>query len=345
MEMVSSRVSLATSSRKSGRPRIAGPSRDALLVRLAARPEIAAAILLVAMSAFLLVATPTFATHENLIWVCYSFAVIGIATIGMLLVFAAGDIDFSIGAEIGLAAVIAGRIIFIHPHTPDAVVFAATIAIGLMFGLVNGLIVAKLKFNPFIATLATGYVGRGLIIIVSENRNLSGFSGNLIALGEGKVFGIPVLVLIFAVVAVGWSWVLAKTVFGRQLFAVGGNASAARLSGVPVDRIRIIAFVCCGGMGGLAGFLLVCRLGVAEQSIGVGYEMDAIAAAVIGGVSIFGGTGSVIGVVIGTAAMAVIRNGLVLMQIGAMWQLLATGSVIVIAIAIDGIRRKIRPLS
>ena len=105
-----------------------------------------------------------------------------------------------------------------------------------------------------------------------------------------------------------------------------------------------MAFVFCGGMAGLAGFLLVCRLGVAEQSIGVGYEMDAIAAAVIGGVSIFGGTGSVIGVVIGTAAMAVIRNGLVLMQIGAMWQLLATGIVIVIAIAIDGVRRKLRPL-
>lgn len=321
-----------------------GPSRDALLVRLAARPEVAAGILLVVMSSFLLVATPTFATHENLIWVCYSFSVIGIATVGMLLVFAAGDIDFSIGAEIGLAAVIAGRLVFYHPDTPDVAIFAATIATGLAFGFVNGLIVAKLQFNPFIATLATGFIGRGLIILVSENRNLSGFSANLIALGEGKVFGIPILVLIFAVVALAWSWVLTKTVFGRQLFAVGGNASAARLSGVPVDRIRILAFVFCGGMAGLAGFLLVCRLGVAEQSIGVGYEMDAIAAAVIGGVSIFGGTGSVIGVVIGTAAMAVIRNGLVLMQIGAMWQLLATGSVIVIAIAIDGVRRKVRPL-
>jgi ribose transport system permease protein len=323
---------------------VVGPSRDAFLVRLAARPEIAAAILLAAMSVFLLVATPTFATRENLIWVCYSFSVIGIATIGMLLVFAAGDIDFSIGAEIGLAAVIAGRIVFYHPGTPDVAIFAAMIATGLAFGFVNGLIVAKLKFNPFIATLATGYIGRGLIIIVSENRNLSGFSANLIALGEGKILGIPILVLVFALVAMAWSWVLTKTVFGRQLFAVGGNASAARLSGVPVDRTRILAFVFCGGMAGLAGFLLVCRLGVAEQSIGVGYEMDAIAAAVIGGVSIFGGTGSVIGVVIGTAAMAVIRNGLVLMQIGAMWQLLATGAVIVIAIAIDGVRRKLRPL-
>lgn len=340
---MSPRATSANSAQQGGN-HITGPSRDAFLVRLAARPEIAAAILLLAMSAFLLIATPTFATYENLVWVFYSFSVIGIATIGMLLVFAPGDIDFSIGAVIGLAAVVAGRIVFYHPETPDIAIFAATIATGLVFGLANGLIVAKLHFNPFIATLATGYVGRGLIIIVSDNRNLSGFSDNLLALGDGKFLGIPILVLIFAVVAIAWGWVLSKTVFGRQLFAIGGNASAARLSGVPVDRIRIIAFVCCGGMAGLAGFLLVCRLGVAEQSIGIGYEMDAIAAAVIGGVSIFGGTGSVIGVVIGTAAMAVIRNGLVLMQIGAMWQLLATGIVIVIAIAIDGVRRKVRPI-
>ena len=131
------RISPASSAAQSGR-RVVGPSRDAFLVRLAARPEIAAAILLAVMSAFLFVATPTFATHENLIWVCYSFSVIGIATIGMLLVFAAGDIDFSIGAEIGLAAVIAGRIVFYHPGTPDVVVFAAMIATGLAFGLVNG---------------------------------------------------------------------------------------------------------------------------------------------------------------------------------------------------------------
>lgn len=301
-----------------------------------------ATILLVAMVAFLLAATPTFATQENILWVCYSFSVIGIATIGMLLVFLMADIDFSIGSEIGLAAVIAGRIVFYDPETPDLVVFGAAVGSGLAFGLVNGLIVAKLKFNPFIATLATSFIGRGLVMLVSENRNLSGFSERLIHLGDGKLFGIPNLVLIFAAVAIVWNWILVKTVFGKYLFAIGANPLAARLSGVPVDRIRITAFVLCGGMGGLAGFLLACRLGVAEQSIGVGYEMDSIAAAVVGGVSIFGGAGSVVGVVIGTAAMAVIRNGLVLLQIGANWQLLLTGTVIVVAVAIDGVRRRIR---
>jgi ribose transport system permease protein len=330
----------ATLSEPSGRRSFS--ARDPLLVRLAARPEIAAAILLGAMSVTLLVATPTFASQENLIWICYSFSVIAIATIGLLLVFAAGDIDFSIGAEIGLAAVIAGRIAYFHPGTPDVVIFLAALASGLGFGLVNGVLVAKLKFNPFIATLATGYIGRGLIIIVSESRNLSGLSQSLIHLGEGRLFGIPNLVLIFVALAIVWNWVLRKTVFGRYLFAIGGNPAAALLAGVPVDRYRILAFVCCGGMASIAGFLLVCRLGVADQSIGIGYEMDAIAAAVIGGVSIFGGAGTVLGVVIGTAAMAVIRNGLILLQIGAMWQLLATGVVIVIAISIDGVRRMVR---
>lgn len=326
----------------SGRPERTFTAHDPLLLRLAARSEIAATILLACISVVLLVSTPTFATQDNLIWICYSSSVIAVATLGLLLVFAAGDIDFSIGAEIGLAAVVAGRIAYFHPGTPDILLFAAALASGLCFGLVNGLLVGKLKFNAFIATLATGYVGRGLIIIVSESRNLGGLSASLINLGSGKLLGIPNLVLVFAALALFWAWILRKTVFGRCLLAIGGNPSAALLAGIPVDRYRIIAFVSCGGMASIAGFLLVCRLGVADQSIGIGYEMDAIAAAVIGGVSIFGGAGTVLGVVIGTAAMAVIRNGLILLQIGAMWQLLATGVVIVIAISIDGVRRMVR---
>jgi ribose transport system permease protein len=312
------------------------------MVRLASRPELVAAILLVTVTAALLVATPTFATEDNLLWVCYSFSIIGIATIGMLLVFAAADIDFAIGSEIGLAAVVAGRIVFFNPGAAGWVVFAAAIGSGLAFGLINGLIVAKLKFNPFIATLATSFIGRGVVMVLSENRNLGGFSQSLLFLGEGKVFGLPNLLIIFAVLAVFWHVILTRTVFGRQLFAIGGNVNAAYLSGVCVDWLRIEAYVLCGGLGGLAGFLLACRLGVAEQSLGIGYEMDSIAAAVIGGVSIFGGAGSVVGVVIGTAAMAVIRNGLVLLQIGSSWQTLLTGGVIVIAVAIDGVRRRIR---
>jgi ribose/xylose/arabinose/galactoside ABC-type transport system permease subunit len=317
-------------------------NRDSIYSRLAVRPEIAAVLLLTFMGAFLSLATTTFATPENLLWVAYSFSVIGIAAIGMLLVLAAADIDLSIGSQIGLAAIIAGRIVFHHPDTPDIIVFSAAVGSGMAFGLVNGILVTKFQFNPFIATLATGYIGRGLIVIASESRNLSGFSRNLAFLGQGKIFGVPVLVFIFLFVAILWSWVLGKTIFGKYLFAVGGNASASRLSGVPVDAVRMSAFVLCGAMGGLAGFLLACRLGVAEQTIGTGYEMEAVAGAVIGGVSIFGGTGSVIGVVIGSAAMAVIRNGLVLLQISAMWQMLATGSIILVAVAVDGIRRQVR---
>ncbi len=267
---------------------------DPLLLRLASRSEIVATILLLVMSGCLLAATPTFATQENLLWVCYSFSVIAIASTGMLLVFLAGDIDFAIGSEIGLAAIVAGRIVFFHPGTPDLVVAMAAIGSGLAFGLVNGFIVAKLKFNPFISTLATSFIGRGLIMVISENRNLSGFSDRLLFVGEGALFGIPNLVLIFAGLAVVFQWVLAKTVFGKRLFAIGGNPSAAFLAGVPVDRIRMLAYVICGGLGGFAGLLLACRLGVAEQSLGVGYVMDAIAGSVVGGVSIFGGAGSVV---------------------------------------------------
>jgi ribose transport system permease protein len=325
-----------------GKLKAAVAIHDSFGLRLASRPEIIGAILLLTVSAALLVTTPTFATQENLLWVCYSFSIIGIATIGMLLVFAAADIDFAIGSEIGLAAVIAGKIAFFNPGISGWVVFAAAIGSGLGFGLINGLTVAKLKFNPFIATLATSFIGRGAVMVLSENRNLSGFSPSLLFIGEGSTFGLPNLLIIFVALGVFWHLVLNGTVFGRQLFAIGGNANAAYLSGVPVDRVRILAYVLCGGLGGLAGFLLACRLGVAEQSLGIGYEMDSIAGAVIGGVSIFGGAGSVIGVAIGSAAMALIRNGLVLLQIGSSWQTLLTGGVIVIAVAIDGVRRRMR---
>ena len=206
---------------------------DPLLLRLASRPELVGAILLVTVTTALLLATPTFATEENLLWVCYSFSVIGIATLGMLLVFAPADIDFAIGSEIGLAAIIAGRIVFFHPGTTGWLVFAAAVGSGLGFGLVNGLIVAKLKFNPFIAMLATSFIGRGVVMVLSENRNLSGFSPDLLFLGEGKTFGLPNLLIIFAALAVFWHVFLGRTVFGRQLYAIGGNPNAAYLSGAP----------------------------------------------------------------------------------------------------------------
>lgn len=312
----------------------------AVLWALVTRPESTAVMLLILLAAFLGLRTNSFLTYENIVWVAHSFAFVAIAGMGILLVISSGNIDLSVGAQMGLAAEVAGWIVYHRPGTPDAFVFLAAIGSGMAFGLVNSVLVVKAKLNPFIATLATGYIGRGMVVIVSENRTFQGFSPTLLHMGQGSVLGLPILVWIMLSLTVFWSFILTQTAYGRYLFAVGGNESTARLSGVPVTRIRMSAYILSGMMGALAGFLLVCRLGVAQQSLGSGYEMDIIAGAIIGGVSMAGGIGTIPGVVIGAGVMAVLRNGLVLLKIGAMWQQLVTGLVVVMAVVFDRMRAR-----
>jgi ribose/xylose/arabinose/galactoside ABC-type transport system permease subunit len=306
--------------------------------RFETRPEFAAAMILSVLIVFMAFATRTFLTTANIVWVALSFSTVAIAALGMLLVIASGSIDLSVGSQMGLSAVVAGWFVYVHPGTPDLVVFAAAAGSGIAFGLVNGLLVAKWGLNAFIATLGTGYIGRGLAVILSNDRTYSGFSDELLYLGQGTALGLPVPVWIMLALAVFWTVFLGRTVFGQYIFAVGGNRSAARLSGVPVVGVSVSAFVLSGLMGATAGFILSCRLGMVQQNIGLGYEMDVIAAAVIGGTSIQGGAGSIVGVVIGAALMATIRNCLVLLQIGDFWQLVVTGFIIVAAVALDSLR-------
>jgi len=302
------------------------------------RPEFAAAMILGVLIVFMAASTRTFLTGPNLVWVALSFSTVAIAALGMLLVIGSGSIDLSVGSQMGLSAVVAGWFVYVHPGTPDLVVFLGAAGSGLAFGLVNGLLVAKWGLNAFIATLGTGYIGRGLAVILSHDRTYSGFSPELLYLGQGTAMGLPIPVWIMIVLAAFWAVFLRRTIYGQYLFAIGGNRSAARLSGVPVLGVSVSAFVLSGLMGATAGFILSCRLGMVQQNIGLGYEMDVIAAAVIGGTSIQGGAGSVVGVVIGAALMATIRNCLVLLQIGDFWQLVVTGSIIVAAVALDSLR-------
>jgi ribose transport system permease protein len=306
--------------------------------RIESRPEFAAAMILGVLIVFMAGATTSFLTGPNLLWVALSFSTVAIAAIGMLLVIGSGSIDLSVGSQMGLSAEIAGWIVYTHPGTPDLVVFLAAAGSGMIFGLINGILVARWGLNAFIATLATGYIGRGLAVILSNDRTYSGFSPELLFLGQGSALGLPVPVWILIILAIVWSFVLRHTVYGQYIFALGGNRSAARLSGVPVIGVSVSAFVLCGLMGATAGFIFGCRLGMVQQNIGVGYEMDVIAAAVIGGASIQGGAGSVIGVIIGAALMATIRNCLVLLQIGDFWQLVVTGFIIVAAVVLDSLR-------
>ena len=306
--------------------------------RVERRPEFAATMILGVLIVFMAFSNQTFLSLPNIMWVALSFSTVAIAAMGMLLVLASGSLDLSVGSQLGLSAVVAGWIVYVHPGAPDLVVFLAAAGTGVLFGLINGLLVAKWGLNALIATLATGFIGRGLAIILAQDKTYSGFSNQLLYLGQGTAIGVPVPVWIMLALATFWSVFLRWTMFGQYLFAVGGNRNAARLSGVPVVGISISAFVLSGLMGATAGFVLACRLGMVQQTLGVGYEMDVIAAAVIGGASIQGGVGTVTGVVVGAALMATIRNCLVLLKIGDIWQLIVTGLIIVSAIALDSLR-------
>lgn len=321
------------------KPEEVKPTLRVRLSALARRPESTAVVLLVGLAMFLSLAASSFRTVENAIWVLHSFSVVGIAAMGILLLIVSGKIDLSAGSQIGMSAILVGWFLYYHPEVPYPVVFAIAIASGAIFGLANGFFVTKVGLNPFIATLATDYVGRGLIIIISGNITFQNFPKKLTHIGQGSVAGLPIMVWIMLIFLIIWSWVILRTKYGRWVFAVGGNPSAARLSGVPVEFVNMSTFVLSGMMCAIAGLLFCLRLGVASATLGIGYGLDIIAGSVIGGVSVAGGTGTMVGVVLGAGLMAMIRNGLVLMQIGALWQQLVTGVMVVFSVVIDRLRR------
>lgn len=315
------------------------PSMKMVLSSVLRKPEMTAVLMLLLVGGFLSVANSTFRTVDNIVWVMHSFSIIAIAAMGVLLLIVSGTIDLSSGAQIGMAAIVTGWIIYYHPGTPDLVIFAAAIASGLAFGVLNAIMCAKFGLNSFIATLATSYVGQGLNIIISGNITFQGYPQSLMYIGQGSILGLPILVWIMIALMVLWHWVLTRTTYGRWVFAIGGNERTAKLSGVPVDAVRMSTYLLSGFMCSLAGFLYSIRMGVASANMAAGYNMDIIAGSVIGGVSVAGGTGTIVGVVLGASLMAIIRNGLVLLKIGALWQQLVTGLVAVLSVVLDRMRR------
>ncbi len=332
----------------------------ARLSRLIRRPEMTAAVMLALVAGSLSVLNGTFRTFDNVVWVLHSFSVTGIAAMGILLLIITGVVDLSCGAQMGVAAAITASVIRRYPGTPDPVILGAALTTGVTFGLFNSIMCTKLKLNPFIATLATSYVGRGMsgvfatTVILPAVAGLRwvfarlrwldsqavptrGFPKSLTQLGQGSALGLPLLVWIMVLLMIFWHWVLTRTRYGHWVFAVGANESAAKLSGVPVDSVRTATHISSGLMCALAGFLYTCRMGVPMS--GTGYEMDIISGSIIGGVPMDGGAGTVAAAVLGVGLMAFIRNGLVLLHIGALWQQLLTGILTILSIVFDRMRR------
>lgn len=287
-------------------------------------------------SLFLAAQSDAFLTVRNLRSVLLGFSFVAIATLGQLLVILTGRIDLSSGSVMGLAGMICALALASGVDPVFAVVIGA--GVGALAGLLNGLFSVSFGINSFIVTLGLMQVTRGITIALTEGDTVSGFPDSFLALGS-TIFGVPVPIWVLLLLALVLGGALRYTGFGRELFAIGGNETAARLAGVAVKKIVFAAFIVSGALAGLAGVLMTARLGAALGNAATGYELTIIASVVIGGASLAGGKGSVLGVLLGAMLIALVNNALVLLTVPTYWQQAFIGAVIIGAALIDRIRR------
>jgi ribose transport system permease protein len=275
-----------------------------------------------------------FLTRDNLLTLLRQVSFNAIMAAGVSVVIITAGIDLSIGSVWAFSSVVMAHLCVNADWSWQRATMAG-LGVGLLCGLVNGLGVTLLRLPPFVATLGMMSIARGLAEVMTGGFQISGLPNAFQFWGQGDFLDVPVPVWVAAAVIV-ITWALLRfTRIGRHLYAVGGNEAAAHLSGVPVRRVKLFAYAYCGLLASLAGLLATARLGSVRPSDALGYELDAIAASVIGGISLMGGQGSVLGTAIGATLIGVLRNGMVLLDVSAFWQKVVIGVVILIAVALD----------
>lgn len=285
----------------------------------------------------LFIATPDFLTVPNFINIGIQAAVVAILAFGMTFVIVTAGIDLSVGSVAALGAM-ASAFMFSNVGLPGWLTLIIGLLVGLSAGAISGLATAYGKLPAFIATLAMMSVARGLTLVISDGTPIK--TSNAVNTMGGNIGLLPVPIIMMALAGLVCWFILTRTVLGRSMYAIGGNAEAARLSGLPVRRILVAVYALSGVFAGLAGMVLAGRLSSAQPQAGVAYEMDAIAACVIGGASLAGGSGKASGTLIGAVLLAVIRNGLNILNVSSFWQQVVIGIVIAVAVGFDVFRSK-----
>lgn len=295
-------------------------------------------IAIILESAVFAVMAPQFFSVPNLINVALSIAITGILAVGMTAVILTGGIDLSVGSVAALAGVVAAMIASSGGGAVPLGIVAA-LGIGAAVGFFNGIMIAQFRVPPFVVTLAMLTICRGLAFIVTNGRSIGNLPASFVVLGRARVLGLPIPVLVMiAVFAAGW-FVLARMTLGRYIYALGGNPEAAYLAGVNTKRVTLLVYVLNGLLVGLAGVVLASRLGAGVPNAGLQYELDVIAAVVVGGTSLNGGRGSVIGTFWGAVFIGILNNGLNLAGIDPYMQKIALGLVILMAVLADQINK------
>lgn len=288
--------------------------------------------------------TQHFLTSSNVTNILTQVTINLVLSIGMTFVILIGGIDLSVGSVLAFAAVVAGTVMTLPDLDPSVAVMLATasaVAAGILFGLLNGLVSAWWGIPSFIVTLGTLNIARGAALQVTGAATIYSFPAAFNAFGSQTIYGVPVLFLIaLLLVAVGW-FVLTRTVFGRVLYGIGNNEEATRLAGHNVFFYKVAAFTICGAAVGIGAIIYMARLNIASPIIGIGFELNAIAAVIIGGTSLNGGRGSIIGTLLGACIIGVLANGLILLGLSDFMRQMITGFVIILAVILDKYRERL----
>ncbi|OHZ00427.1 ABC transporter permease [Salinicola sp. MIT1003] len=294
-------------------------------------------MMLLFVALYLTFANDYFLSQRNLMNVGRQGAVVAIVALGQALVIIARGIDLSVGSIIGLSAVCAA--ITLEATGVNVLALGAGLGAGLCAGVLNGLMVTRFRINPFIATLGMLSVARGVALLMTGGIPVA-LAGWAEVLGSGRLWDIPISVILMVALAIVVHLFATRSVTGREIYAVGDNPKAARLSGINTIRIRMMVFACSGLLAGLGGIILAGNLASADPNLGMGYELDVIAAVILGGTALSGGRGTIAGVFIGAMLMALLNNAFVLLGISAYWQVVTKGLVIILAVGIDGLQRR-----
>ena len=285
-------------------------------------------------------ASPNFFQFSNIVGILLATSVNGILALGVTFVIITAGIDLSVGTVMTFAAVMTG-VFITNLGFPVPIGVIGGMGAGGFAGWINGTVIAKMKIPPFVATLGMLYIAKGLALVISGLKPIyftDTPSFNKIAMGD--IAGIPYAVLIFFAAAIVANIILSKTIVGRYTFAIGSNEEATRLSGVNVNKWKTAVYMLAGLFSGLGGVIIASRLNSAQPALGAGYELDAIAAVVIGGTSLSGGEGTILGTVIGAFIISVLTNGLRILSVPQEWQIVVTGGIVILAVYADILRRR-----
>jgi erythritol transport system permease protein len=328
-------------------------SGSLLLTLMKARTFIA----LIAVLIFFSIAAPNFLSTANLILMSKHVALNAFLAMGMTFVIITGGIDLSVGSIVGLCGMVAGYLVLngIDLQIGYTIYFNVveialiTLAVGILIGAVNGLLITRLNVAPFIATLGVLYVARGLALLSSDGRTFPNLVGKpelgttgFGFLGAGRLLGLPVAIWILIVVALAAAYLAKYTPLGRHIFAVGGNERASRISGVRVNMVKMFVYMFSGFCAAIVGLIISSELMASHPATGESFELNAIAAAVLGGTSMSGGSGTIGGTIVGAFVIGILSDGLVMMGVSSFWQMVIKGLVIIVAVVVDQAQRRLQ---